>query len=397
MSDMTFPLDVLKEAPQLGWLVSLLVGFGFGYVLERAGFGRSTKLAAQFYLTDLTVLKVMFSAIVTAGLGLVLFHGVGLVDAEAIAREAASTTLVWPMVLGGLLLGVGFVVSGYCPGTSMVATASGNVDGLVALVGVIAGGVVYGEVYPFIADFARSGDLGQTYLPDVLGLPRAVVMGLVVVMALGMFLGGEAVERWMSRRRTGEVPARRGPGFGARRSVFAGLAGAAALGILPLGAAAPERESFRHPELVHAEALAHRLTETPWEVRVLDLRPREAWAEGRIPGSEAAPLDELGNLALGYVRDRRDLVLVPGEGTLTHVPEDAAGYGGRVLTLDGGFEAWRTYALETPPPPASPMERAAFAFQSALQGYLTGRQAQAPPPAPTRAVTVRRSGGGGCN
>ena len=34
------------------------------FLLERAGFGRADKLAAQFYLRDLTVFKVMFSAIV---------------------------------------------------------------------------------------------------------------------------------------------------------------------------------------------------------------------------------------------------------------------------------------------------------------------------------------------
>ena len=67
---MTPPLRVaLRRARELGLVVAVLIGFGFGFVLERAGFGRANKLAGQFYGTDMTVLKVMFSAIVTAMLG----------------------------------------------------------------------------------------------------------------------------------------------------------------------------------------------------------------------------------------------------------------------------------------------------------------------------------------
>ena len=130
---------------ELGLVVAVVIGIGFGFVLERSGFGRSTKLAAQFYLRDMTVFKVMFTAIVTAMLGLVAAAGLGFVDLRAISESIVSWTFVWPMLIGGVVLGIGFIVSGYCPGTSLVASASGNVDGMAAFAGVIVGTLIYAE------------------------------------------------------------------------------------------------------------------------------------------------------------------------------------------------------------------------------------------------------------
>src|SRR5512140_2088155 len=111
---MTFPFESLANGSrELGLVVAVLIGVGFGFVLERAGFGRATKLAAQFYLHDMTVFKVMFSAIVTAMLGLVIASGLGLANLFEISQSIASWTWIWPMLVGGLLLGVGFIVSGY--------------------------------------------------------------------------------------------------------------------------------------------------------------------------------------------------------------------------------------------------------------------------------------------
>ena len=106
-----FPFWSLSgDLRELGLVVGVLIGFGFGFVLERAGFGRAQKLAAQFYGSDMTVFKVMFSAIVTAMLGTVVLSGLGLLDLRAV--EFNYPTFLWPMIAGGLLLGVGFIVSG---------------------------------------------------------------------------------------------------------------------------------------------------------------------------------------------------------------------------------------------------------------------------------------------
>jgi uncharacterized membrane protein YedE/YeeE len=159
--DMSLPIESLTTSHrEIGLVAAVIIGFGFGFVLERAGFGRSTKLAAQFYGHDMTVFKVMFGAIVTASLGLVIASGLGAIDLRALAEGAASATYIGPMIVGGLLLGAGFIISGYCPGTSLVASASGNVDGMVALFGIVVGSVLYGEIYPLIEGFHSSGDQG---------------------------------------------------------------------------------------------------------------------------------------------------------------------------------------------------------------------------------------------
>src|SRR5512134_3426669 len=99
--------------PSATTVVTLVIGFFFGFVLERAGFGNARNLAAQFYLHDMRVLKVMFTAIVTAMLLIFLASAVGLVD---FARVWVPPTYFWPGVLGGFVLGVGFIIGGYCPG-----------------------------------------------------------------------------------------------------------------------------------------------------------------------------------------------------------------------------------------------------------------------------------------
>ena len=101
---------------------ALPIGFAFGWFLERGGLGNARKLAGQFYLTDLTVFKVMFSAIVTAALGVFWSERIGLLD---LSQVAVPPTFIMPQLIGGLVFGVGFITGGLCPGTSCVAAASG--------------------------------------------------------------------------------------------------------------------------------------------------------------------------------------------------------------------------------------------------------------------------------
>lgn len=148
---MMFPFDFFGAANrEVGMVVAMLIGIGFGFALERSGFGTARTLTGQFYFHDMTVFKVMFSAIITAMLGLVVLGGFGLVNLPSVLQTAASGTFIWPMLVGGLVLGVGFIISGYCPGTSLVASASGKIDGMMTFAGVILGSVLYGELYPLV-------------------------------------------------------------------------------------------------------------------------------------------------------------------------------------------------------------------------------------------------------
>jgi uncharacterized protein len=179
-------------------IVAFVIGIGFGFFLERAGFGSARKLTAQFYLTDLSVFKVMFSAIVTAMVGLFYLSWIGFVDLSLVYT---TPTFILPQVVGGLLLGFGFVIGGYCPGTSAVAAATGRIDGIVYLAGIIAGLVIFGEAFSLVKDFYYSTPMGQVTLPELLHLPYGLVVFLVVLMAIGGFAGATWVEKTMAAKK----------------------------------------------------------------------------------------------------------------------------------------------------------------------------------------------------
>ncbi len=173
-------------------VLAFVIGGGFGFFLERAGFGSARKLVSQFYLNDMAVFKVMFTAIVTALLGVTYLGWIGWLD---LSQVYLVPTYLPPQIVGGLVLGVGFVVGGYCPGTSVAALATGRVDGLVYALGIGAGTLAYGELYPELSGFADSGSMGQLTLPEAFHVPWGVVVFVVVVVAVGGFSVATRVEQ----------------------------------------------------------------------------------------------------------------------------------------------------------------------------------------------------------
>jgi hypothetical protein len=178
-------------------IVAFLIGIGFGFFLERAGFGSARKLVSQFYLNDLAVFKVMFTAIVTAMLGVTYLSWAGVLDLSLVYLVP---TYWIAQVVGGLLLGVGFVVGGYCPGTSVVSTATGKLDGLVFLLGFAAGTLAFALSFPLVKGLYAAGDIGTKTLPQVLGIPYGILVFGVVLMAVGGFMGATWVEKWMAAK-----------------------------------------------------------------------------------------------------------------------------------------------------------------------------------------------------
>jgi len=177
---------------EMSLVLAFVLGTGFGFFLERAGFGSARKLAAQFYLYDMSVFKVMFTAIVTALLGVTYLGWLGWLDLSLV--YLVPTHLV-PQIVGGLVLGVGFVVGGYCPGTSVASLATGRIDGFVYAFGIGAGTLVYAEVFPWIKDFVNSNDMGQVTLPEVFDLPWGLLVFAVVLIAVAGFSAATFVER----------------------------------------------------------------------------------------------------------------------------------------------------------------------------------------------------------
>jgi uncharacterized membrane protein YedE/YeeE len=198
---MTAPLFELGDPA--GWQsLACAVGIGaaFGWFLERGGLGNARKLAGQLYLTDFTVVKVMFSAIVTAMLGLFWLSWIGWLD---LSRIYVPETFFVPQLVGGLVFGAGFVLAGLCPGTSCVAAATGRRDGLAAVLGMLAGVLVFAELFPVLRDFHESSSRGALTIPTALGLPDGVVVFAIVCLALLAFRLSDALERRVSGRQSG--------------------------------------------------------------------------------------------------------------------------------------------------------------------------------------------------
>lgn len=172
--------------------VAFAIGVAFGWTLERAGLGSARKLVGQFYLTDLTVFKVMFSAIVTAMLGLFWLSRLGIVD---LSRIYVPETFLLPQAVGGLIFGAGFAVAGLCPGTSCVAAATGRGDGAMVVVGMFTGVLVTGLMFGPLQTFYERDARGTLTLPQVLHVPYGTVVFLIVLVAIAGFVISERLER----------------------------------------------------------------------------------------------------------------------------------------------------------------------------------------------------------
>lgn len=189
---MTGPLIPMGAIGQ-GWdlVIALLIGMAFGYVLESAGFSSSRKLAGVFYGYDFTVLRVFFTAAVTAMLGLLYFGYMGWLDLSMIY---VNETYVIATIVGGLIMGLGFITGGYCPGTSMCGVAIGKIDAMVFTGGMFIGILIFSEAFSLFEGIYYSNSLGPVKIYDSLGLSSGVFALLLIVVALVAFVFARIIQ-----------------------------------------------------------------------------------------------------------------------------------------------------------------------------------------------------------
>jgi rhodanese-related sulfurtransferase len=376
-----FPLQAflspLSENPWT-YLVFGVIGFFFGFVLEMSGFGNSKKLAAQFYFKDLTVLKVMFGAIVTAMVLIFLSTAIGILNYNLVY---VPETYLWSGLLGGVIMGVGFIIGGFCPGTSVVSAATFKIDGIFFLLGAFFGVFIFGEVVRYFEGFWYSGYYGRLTLMDVFGLPTGVVVILVVLMALFMFWGGEQLEHIFGKRDMSKEPRLRYAG--ALALVL--LAGAVLLVGQPTNedkwnqiepekiAALANREVQIHP----GELLAS-MADDKLNLVMLDVRPEADYNLFHISGAQNVQPEEVEAVVPELLHEPPDntvyVLMSNDEAAATEawkilVAESIA----NVYILEGGVNHWiETFGAEdaeitpTPAPPGE--DRLGYNFTSALGG-----------------------------
>lgn len=178
---------------EAGIVLAMLLGFAFGFFLERAGFGSGKKLSDVWYGRDFAVVRVMFTAVIVAMMGLFGLHYAGLLDLDLVYL---NPTYVPSQIVGGFIFGMGFAIGGYCPGTSAVAISSGKVDAMTFVLGFLAGVLAFSETFPLLEGFYNAGAMGRKFLYEPLGIPPGVAVFAVVLIALGTFwLVGRIQER----------------------------------------------------------------------------------------------------------------------------------------------------------------------------------------------------------
>jgi len=204
---MNFPLSMLtnvSSANPWSYAIFALIGFGFGYALEMSGFGNSKKLAAQFYFTDLTVLKVMFTGIIVAMVLIFGSAGLGILDFNQVW---VNLTYLGSGIVGGLIMGVGFVIGGFCPGTSVVSASTGKIDGIIFVLGGFFGAFLFGETEQYFTQwYNNAGYFGRLTLMDVFDTSAGNVVFIIVAVALFLFWGSEQIEAMVAKKDLSKEP-----------------------------------------------------------------------------------------------------------------------------------------------------------------------------------------------
>lgn len=173
-------------------VLAVLFGMGFGFVLEASGFSSSRKIIGTFFGYDFVVVKVFFTAAITASMGLLYLNYLGLVD---FSQLYIQPTFMTSAIVGGIIMGIGFAMGGFCPGTSVCSAAVGRIDAMVFFGGMFIGVFLFSESFSLFEKMYMSGSQGAKLISDALGISAELYTFILVLIAVGMFFGASWVQR----------------------------------------------------------------------------------------------------------------------------------------------------------------------------------------------------------
>ncbi|MCK5700904.1 MAG: YeeE/YedE family protein, partial [Cyclobacteriaceae bacterium] len=277
-------------------IIAIILGFGFGFILEQAGFSSSKKLVGLFYGYNFVVLKVFFTAGITAMIGVLAFSHFGLLDISLIY---VNPTFLKSAIVGGLVMGVGFIVGGFCPGTSVCASAIGKLDGITFVLGSFLGIYFFMEIYPFISDMYFEGGIGAVTMPEMLGISQISFALILSISAIGIFVLVTYIESRVNKT-SFELPKKKV----VRMSILAlvPILIIAVTGFMPNRLERIEAQINDPVNLKAAEAksldpdkLAFEIVHNYYKWNVIDVRSPEAYKAWHLPLSINIPLDSMLN------------------------------------------------------------------------------------------------------
>lgn len=184
------PNDLI--AVEWNFVIAILIGLAFGYIMESSGFSSSRKLVGVFYGYDFAVLKVFFTACVVAVIGLYYMDYLNWLDLQQLFVQPL---FLWGTLIGGFIMGVGFLAGGFCPGTSLCAVGIGKVDGIIFTVGLFIGILIFSELFDYLQPLYEMSDLGHITLDDTLGVPAKWIIFVFTLIAIISFYFSDQIRK----------------------------------------------------------------------------------------------------------------------------------------------------------------------------------------------------------
>jgi len=293
---------------ELNYIIAIFIGMAFGFVLEQAGFSSSKKLVGLFYGYDFTVLRVFFTAGVTAMMGVLALSHFGLLDISLIY---INPTFLWSALAGGIIMGLGFVVGGFCPGTSVCAAAIGKIDGMVFIAGSFLGVFIFAEGYPLLETFYKAEAWGNVRIFETLGVSQALFAFLLTLIAVGAFWGTTYIEK--------RVNGKWNPEFNSKKLYMGLTALVFIIGlssfVLPdkkdvlLNAAKDElRLNSASFVWMSPDELAFRLLDNDKRIQIFDLRSEKMCDSISLPNSVRMKLNNLFEKDINQMLSKRNMI-----------------------------------------------------------------------------------------
>jgi uncharacterized protein len=170
--------------------LGLLTGVTFGFLLQKGWVAKQRVIVGAFLLRDFTAIKVLLTAAAVGSVGVWGLHALGVGELQP------KPMMVGGIVGGGILFGVGIVLFGYCPGTSIAASGEGHRDAKVGVLGMLVGAGAYVLTYPALEPVIKDfGNWGKATLPSVSEVSPLIWVPVFATITLGVLAAGEKYSR----------------------------------------------------------------------------------------------------------------------------------------------------------------------------------------------------------
>ena len=160
------------------WL-GLFSGIAFGFVIQRIGATDAHRMARSHLMLDADIPRFMVLAVALSAVGLFGLQAVG------VGRTLPLPTSIVATGLAAVIFGIGWGLTGYCPGTTWAAAGEGRMDAVFALLGGLAGTALFAQLHETLIPILYDPtNVGQITLTDLFGNHAVAVAVLAVGFGL---------------------------------------------------------------------------------------------------------------------------------------------------------------------------------------------------------------------